>query len=182
MAGDDQVLIARVVQNGDQHAFAELVKRYQSQLRYSLRQLVGRDAALADDLAQETFIRVYQSLHQFQGKARFFTWIYRIAYNCFAAYCRSRKEELPLDEDLVDNLPDPSPGSGADIHLDMARALLAFPPDQRMALHLFYQREFTHNEIAEVMDRPLGTVKSYISRGQEKLREQMKSWHEGARQ
>lgn len=174
MSSDDHVLIDRVVRNGDQHAFAELVKRYQSQLRYSLRQLVGQDAALADDLAQETFIRVYKSLHQFEGNSRFFTWIYRIAYNCFAAYCRSRREELPLDEDLVDNLPDPGPGT--DIHLDMARALLAFPPEQRMALHLFYQREFTHNEIAEVMDRPLGTVKSYITRGQDKLRLLMQSW------
>ncbi|HLB31387.1 MAG TPA: sigma-70 family RNA polymerase sigma factor [Gammaproteobacteria bacterium] len=176
MTSDDQVLIDRVNRNGDQHAFAELVKRYQSQLRYSLRQLVGQDAALADDLAQETFIRVYKSLHQFEGNSRFFTWIYRIAYNCFAAYCRSRKEELPLDDDLADNLPDPNPGPGADIHLDMARALQNFPPEQRMALHLFYQREFTHNEIALVMDRPLGTVKSYITRGQDKLRLLMQSW------
>jgi RNA polymerase sigma factor (sigma-70 family) len=176
VSSDDQTLIDRVVRSGDQHAFTELVKRYQSQLRYSLRQLVGQDAALADDLAQETFIRVYKSLGQFKGDARFFTWIYRIAYNCFAAYCRSRREELPLDEDLVDNLPDPDPGPGTDIHLDMARALQKFPPEQRMALHLFYQREFTHNEIAEVMDRPLGTVKSYITRGQDKLRLLMQSW------
>ena len=182
MASEDRELIDRVVHYGDQHAFAELVKRYQSQLRYSLRQLVGQDAALADDLAQETFIRVYKSLHQFQGKARFFTWIYRIAYNCFAAHCRSRKEEIRLDQTMAESLPDTDQGPSTDIHLDMARALLAFPPEQRMALHLFYQREFTHNEIAELMDCPLGTVKSYLSRGQEKLREQMKSWHEGARQ
>jgi len=86
---DDQVLINRVLDDGDQHAFAELVKRYQSQLRYSLRQLTGWDEALADDLSQETFIRVYSALHQFRGGAKFFTWVYRIAYNCFAAHCRS---------------------------------------------------------------------------------------------
>jgi len=86
------------------------------------------------------------------------------------------KSDLPLVVIYTDGGCDPNPGPGADIHLDMARALQNFPPEQRMALHLFYQREFTHNEIALVMDRPLGTVKSYITRGQDKLRLLMQSW------
>ncbi len=175
---DDRTLIDRVLDKDDEHAFAQLVKRYQSQLRYSLRQLTGWDEALADDLAQETFIKMYKSLHQYQGNAKFFTWVYRIAYNCFAAHCRSRKPEVQLQQDEI---PEPgfSPETEADLHRDFARALKLFEPEQRMALHLSYQRQLSHSEIAEIMDCPLGTVKSYISRGSEKLKQQMMSWHPG---
>ena len=78
---DDQTLINRVVKQGNQRAFAELVKRYQSQLRYSLRQMTGWNEALADDLAQETFIKAYQALPGFRAEAKFSSWLYRIAYN-----------------------------------------------------------------------------------------------------
>ena len=71
---DYKNLIDRIVENNDHRAFEELMKRYQSQIRYSLRQLTGWDEALADDLAQETFIKAYRSLHQFRGDAKFFTW------------------------------------------------------------------------------------------------------------
>jgi len=152
---DDQSLIERVLDSRDEHAFAELVKRYQSQLRYSLRQLCGWDEALADDLAQETFIKVYKSLHQYKGNSKFYTWMYRIAYNCFAAHCRSRKDEVSLDLDEVAE-QGVSTESESDLHRDFARALLMFAPEQRMALHLSYQRQMTHSEIAEIMDCPLG--------------------------
>ena len=175
---EDQVLINRVLESGDEHAFAELVKRYQSQLRYSLRQLTGWDEALADDLAQETFIKVYKSLNQFKGNAKFFTWVYRIAYNCFAAHYRSHKAELQLgEEDIAEEGHNPE--TAADLHRDFSRALKVFEPQQRMALHLNLQRQLSHSEIAEVMEIPLGTVKSYISRGQEKLKQQMMSWQPG---
>lgn len=140
---DDKNLIDRIVENNDHRAFEELMKRYQSQIRYSLRQLSGWDEALADDLAQETFIKAYRSLHQFRGDAKFFTWLYRIAYHCYAAYYRSRK------------------------------------PEQRMALHLHMQREFSHQEVADIMVLPLGTVKSHILRGREKLKQQLSSWQRG---
>ena len=77
----DQALIDAVVKEGSHRAFAELVKRYQSPLRYSLRQLTGWNEALAGDLAQETFIKAHSALSSFQGKAKFSSWLYRIAYN-----------------------------------------------------------------------------------------------------
>ena len=174
----DQTLIDRVLKNNDQHAFGELVKRYQSQLRYSLRQLTAWDEALADDLAQETFIKVYSSLRQYRGNSKFFTWIYRIAYNCFAAHCRSRKPEVQLEEEHFVNEGD-NPHGSADLHRDFSRALMSFPPEQRMELHLSFQRQLSHSEIAEIMNCPLGTVKSHISRGHDKLKSQMSSWRPG---
>ena len=181
MSVEDGALIARVRDQGDQRAFAELVKRYQSQLRYSLRQLTGWDAALADDLAQETLIKAYRSIKQYRGEAKFFTWLYKIAYHCFLAHKRSRKPEQPLEEgheERHDEHPDRA-GNPADLHRDFARALLQFPPEQRMALHLHLQREFTHQEIADLMECPLGTVKSHILRGRERLQQMLAGWDTG---
>lgn len=179
---EDGALITRVREQGDQRAFAELVKRYQSQLRYSLRQLTGWDAALADDLAQETLIKAYRSIGQFRGEAKFFTWLYKIAYHCFLAQKRSRKPEQPLEEGHEDAHEPYAAGVGnpADLHRDFARALMLFPPDQRMALHLHLQREMTHQEIADLMDCPLGTVKSHIQRGRDKLQQALAGWNTGA--
>ncbi len=182
MSVEDGALIARVREQGDQRAFAELVKRYQSQLRYSLRQLTGWDAALADDLAQETLIKAYRSIKQYRGEAKFFTWLYKIAYHCFLAHKRSRKPEQPLEAEHEQRRENEAErgGNPADLHRDFARALLQFPPEQRMALHLHLQREFTHQEIADLMECPLGTVKSHIQRGREKLQQMLAGWDTGA--
>ena len=177
MTLDDRALIARVLVDNDQHAFASLVRKYQSRLRYSLRQLTGWDRALADDLAQETFIRAYRSLHQFRGEAGFFTWLYRIAYHVFLADRRSSRPEDPLPQGELEDRQDAPRDS--DLHRDFARALLAFPPQQRMALHLHLQREMTQQEIAELTGCPLGTVKSHIQRGREKLQAMLADWNSG---
>lgn len=178
MSMDELGLVRRVVESGDQHAFAELVRQHQSQLRYSLRQLTGWDEALADDLAQETFIRAWKSIRQYRGDARFFTWLYRIAYNCFAAHHRARKPEEAADEEFLERHGGSSDPE-SDLHRDFAVALAEFPPQQRMSLHLHLQREMTHEEIAELLDCPLGTVKSHILRGREKLQQKLSAWRTG---
>ncbi len=79
MSVPDQELIARVVSRKDQHAFAQLVLRYQSQLRTWARRLCNGDTHLADELAQETFMKAYAALGAFRAEAKFSTWLYRIA-------------------------------------------------------------------------------------------------------
>src|SRR5580765_2681622 len=95
--GDAQ-LIARVLVQDDRHAFGELVRRHQSAVRACLRKLTGGNHALADDLAQETFLLAYRNLKSFRQEAKFSTWLYRIAYNAFLADARKIKE-LPMSED-----------------------------------------------------------------------------------
>src|SRR5207344_3640014 len=95
----DAQLIARCLVGDDRHAFAELVKRHQSAVRACLRKLTTGDAALADDLAQETFVLAYRNLRSFRQDAKFSTWLYRIAYNVFLADAR-RMKELPMPEDM----------------------------------------------------------------------------------
>ncbi len=173
MSLTDDALIKRVQLDDDRQAFAELVLRHQSRLRYSLRQLTGYDESLADDLAQETFIKAYTNLTRFRRDAQFFTWLYRIAWRCFADHCRRRKPEQ-----FAATTPETgySTQERDDLHIDFARALMHFNPEQRMVLHLHLQREFTQSDIAKIMNCPLGTVKSHIRRGRPKLQKYMEAW------
>ena len=174
---DDQTLINRVVKQGNQRAFAELVKRYQSQLRYSLRQMTGWNEALADDLAQETFIKAYQALPGFRAEAKFSSWLYRIAYNQMVSHFRkAQNREEPSDVEVEDAGEHSEDG---DLQRDLAAAMATLPEGQRMALHLFLHRECTHQEISDIMGIPLGTVKTHISRGREQLRHLLASWKLG---
>ena len=95
----DAQLIARCLVGDDRHAFAELVKRHQSAVRACLRKLTAGNHALADDLAQDTFVLAWRNLKSFRQEARFSTWLYRIATNCWLAHARKRHEELLGDRD-----------------------------------------------------------------------------------
>lgn len=169
----DQALIDRAIKLNDRHAFSELIKRYQSQLRYSLRQLTGWDEALADDLAQESFIKAFKNLAKFRGDAQFYTWLYTIAYREFANYCRSKKPEEPLTL-LAEQ---EAPTINKDLHRDMAKALQQFKPQQRSVLHLHLHCEYSQQEIATLMDIPLGSVKSLILRGKDQLKSSLSDWN-----
>src|SRR6185503_3993777 len=95
----DAQLIARSLVGDDRHAFAELVKRHQSAVRACLRKLTAGNHALADDLAQETFVLAWRNLASFRQEARFSTWLYRIATNCWLGHARKRHEELLGDRE-----------------------------------------------------------------------------------
>ena len=188
MNPSDQALIDAVVKEDSHRAFAELVKRYQSPLRYSLRQLTGWNEALADDLAQETFIKAHSALSSFQGKAKFSSWLYRIAYNLMLSHFRvarnrdltggltGREEQsLWLDnhhEEVVSH-------ESLQLHRDLAQAMNHLSEKQRMALHLSLHRECTQQEISDIMSIPLGTVKTLITRGKACLRERLADWKSG---
>lgn len=196
MSISDQALIDRVIKDDNHLAFAELVKRYQSQLRYSLRQLTGWNEALADDLAQETFIKAYRAIASFEGSAKFSSWLYRIAYNQMVSHFRvARNRELSLDSvgndtalsdlnfesafDLSDSDTQVSAEHYQQFHQDLAKAMVGLPQNQRMALHMHLHRECTQQEISDIMNIPLGTVKTLITRGKISLRERLADWQTG---
>src|SRR5512140_810951 len=107
----DAQLIARVVVQDDRHAFSELVRRHQSLVRAMLRRLTAGNHALADDLAQETFLLAYRNLKSFRQEARFSTWLYRIAYNVFLADARKMKE-LPMPDGADEDSLAPAEAAG----------------------------------------------------------------------
>jgi RNA polymerase sigma factor (sigma-70 family) len=171
----DADLVARVLVDDDQHAFGELVRRHQSPVRGLLRQLTRTDVALADDLAQQTFLRAYKNIRSFRGEARFSTWLYRIAYNCFREDARRRKELVGIDEERLQTQHDPQTANPALRH-DLMRALSLLPLNERSAVLLCCQNGLSHDEAARVLDIPLGTVKTNVLRGREKLKRMLADW------
>jgi RNA polymerase sigma-70 factor (ECF subfamily) len=171
----DADLLARVLVDDDQHAFGELVRRHQSSVRGLLRQLTRSDFALADDLAQEAFLRAYKHIRSFRGESKFSTWLYRIAYNCFREDARRRKELVGVDEAQWQSEVDPQtvdPG----LRHDLMHALSLLPLHERTAVLLCCQNGLSHDEAARVLDIPLGTVKTNVLRGREKLKRTLAAW------
>lgn len=175
MALTDADLVARVLLDDDHHAFAELVRNHQSSVRGLLRNLTRTDVALADDLAQETFLRVYKNLRSFRGEARFSTWLYRIAYNVFRENARKRKELVGIDEERLQAEVDPQTTDPGLRH-DLMNALANLPLHERTAVTLCCQNGLSHDEAARVLDIPLGTVKTNVLRGREKLKKMLAAW------
>lgn len=171
----DADLVARVILEGDQHAFGELVRRHQSSVRGLLRQLTRTDVALADDLAQEAFVRAYKNIGSFRGESKFSTWLYRIAYNCFRENARRKKELVGIDEAQWQEEMDPQtvdPG----LRQDLMYALSLLPLHERTAVVLCCQNGLSHDEASRVLDIPLGTVKTNVLRGREKLKRTLAAW------
>lgn len=178
---DTAALIARVLTSNDQHAFALLVQQHQSALRYSLRQWLGWDTALADDLAQEVFLKAYRKLHQFQAQAKFSTWLYRIAYTTWLNYAQQHTQKQRATEGPLDELAEARSQrciQQAGAVMDIERALKRLSEPQRVAIHLCLQRGFSHAEAANIMALPLGTVKTHVNRGRALLAHLMHDYRE----
>src|SRR6478672_7750712 len=141
----DAQLIARCLVGDDRHAFAELVKRHQSAVRACLRKLTAGNHALADDLAQDTFVLAWRNLRSFRQEARFSTWLYRIATNCWLAHARKRHEELLGDRDaeLADDDADVDDAgqsweadhaASSTMKIDLERAMVLLSDAERAAI------------------------------------------------
>jgi len=180
----DAQLIARVVIGDDRHAFSELVRRHQSAVRALLRRLAAGNHALAEDLAQETFLLAYRNLRSFRQDAKFSTWLYRIATNAFLAHNRKRTEALLGDE--ANDVPDEEsndPGRHSEDHagaavlsIDMTRALATLSEGERAAIVHCYYNDLSHEEAAYVLGCPVGTVKTHILRAKQKLKASLAAW------
>ncbi|MDY5813493.1 MAG: sigma-70 family RNA polymerase sigma factor [Bacteroides sp.] len=166
-------LIAQVVVLKDTRAFEPLVQKYQSPVRRFFLHLTGGDGELSDDLAQETFIKAYTHLGSFKSISGFSTWLYRIAYNVFYDYIRSRKETTDLTAQAVDALHHTTQ---ADLgkQMDVYRALQTLKEAERTCITLFYMEDVSIDKIADITGLPTGTVKSHLSRGKEKLANYLK--------
>ena len=160
---------------GDRVAFAELVRRHQGKVRALLLRLCG-DRSLADDLAQEVFLRAYRGLVGFEGRSSFGTWVYRISYNVYLNH-RSRTRSyaaLPEDYDVRAAAPDDALSAPrADLRRDLGAAIEELPARYRAVIVLYYLQEVSYPEIAEILELPLGTVKTHLHRAKRLLRQQM---------
>jgi RNA polymerase sigma factor (sigma-70 family) len=172
---EDAPLIARVVADDDRHAFTTLVRRHQSAIRGFLLRLCCGDGALADDVAQETFLRAYQRIGSYRSEGGFDSWLFSIAYRAFVSEKRRRHwsaEELREEPEAVESSAQGPEEAAADI----ARAMRHLREPERACLSLCYQWGMSHQEMANVLDYPVGTVKTHIARGKEKLRAHLSSY------
>jgi len=181
----DQILVERV-QAGEKAAFDLLVKRYQ----HKVIGLIGRyvqDHSEALDVAQETFIKAYRALDNFRGESAFYTWLYRIATNTAKNYLVTRSRRPPgTDVDIDDVLQAESETELRDIETPenslyrdelfsvMASALEALPEELRVAITLRELEGMSYEEIAVVMDCPIGTVRSRIFRARDAIDKELK--------
>lgn len=171
---DDMEIVQRVL-TGDTEAFGVLVHRYSGKV-YGLAFGMLHDAERAEDVAQETFLRAYEHLDSFRGASAFATWLYRIAYNRAAEYCRRRQRPFGrldercravADEEVSAERYDP------ETVVRMRHALLRLPPDDRALVTLFYEEECTVAEIAQMMNLSQANVKVRLYRIRRRLRQYM---------
>jgi len=171
--------------DGDEAAFAEIVDHHKLMV-FNLVHRMIHDEALADDLSQEVFLRVYRGLSAFQGKSKLSTWIYRIAYRvCLEESERAYRRHtfVPLDEDHPTSSTavrvEDSAFSQVDARESVEYWLSKLPPNYRMAINLYYLHDRSYREIADVMGIPEGTVKTYLHRAKEMLKAQVKNEKDG---
>jgi RNA polymerase sigma-70 factor (ECF subfamily) len=157
----------------DQLAFAELVRRRQGWMRALMRRLCG-NAARADDLAQEAFMKAWDKVATLEEPAAFPGWLRRVAVTTFLM--EQRRAKLAFDTLDDANTPAdeaPSPAQAAQARLDLERALALLSAAERLCVTLNHAEGMSHAEISEATGLPLGTVKSHVLRGTEKLRRVM---------
>lgn len=153
----------------DHRAFAMLVERHQPAIRrFFLHQTMG-DEMLSDDLAQDTFIKLYYSIKQFKGLSKFSTYLYRIAYNVYQDYLRRHKAT-----ETTDVIPEHSTTTCNDTQLDINRALQQLSATERAIITLYYIDDRKVEDVASILQIPTGTVKSHLSRGRNKLAQFLK--------
>jgi RNA polymerase sigma-70 factor (ECF subfamily) len=159
---------------GNRDAFAELVHRRQTWIRNLMRRCC-RDAALADDLAQQSFLQAWRSIRQLHDAKRFAPWLKKIAINTWLQYERSGD---PLKKASQLGEPDATARQTPAIGMDLDRALSELADDVRLCVVLAYHEQMTHTEIAEFTGLPLGTVKSHIRRGTSRLQRELAAYLE----
>ena len=170
MVGDN-VLVARVVAQQDADAFGELVRRHQSQVRNFLRKL-SRDYALADDLAQDAFLHAWDKLHTFRGQGTFIGWLLKVAYTTFLQSKRKSKRygEILEAAGHVADAESRSYTEPTEEVTDLGKLLAVLDEEERAVMVMSYACGMSHREISDATDHPVGTVKSIIFRGKEKIR------------
>jgi RNA polymerase sigma-70 factor, ECF subfamily len=171
-----EATVVALAMNGDAAAFCELVRRRQSALRNLLRRL-SRDAALADDLAQQTFLKAWRALPQLRSVGAFGAWLRRLAVNTWLEHVRAAPPPaVAMSAEELGTVPGCA-ASAADAQLDLDRALAHLAPHERLCVVLAYSEGMSHGEISSATALPLGTVKSHVRRGSERLRALLSAYH-----
>ena len=168
----DKQLI-REVRSGDQEAFGQLVMRYERGQRAVIAQIVS-DIHVAEDLAQDAFVKAFQNLNRLQNPSRFGTWLYKIARNEALMWIRRKPKitEGSLSEDMS---LEQSNGRLSEASEQLLELVMTLPPQQQHVVLLRYFEGHPVGDIAKMIGRPIGTVTKQLSRAHDRLRRQMEA-------
>lgn len=186
---EDDLLVKKAI-GGDETAYKELVNKYEQQLFYHILKMV-KNREQIEDLVQESFVKAFDNLNSYSTNYAFSTWLYRIATNHTIDYLRKKKlQTLSIDEpvktrdgEMQMQLPDESAGTDRRIirqqRQKMVQKAIADLPDKyRKVIEMRHMEEKSYQEIADVLDLPLGTVKAHIFRARELLYKELKDKRE----
>jgi len=189
-AGQHERQLVESARRGDHRAFEALVLKYQDRIFRLVQRLVS-GADVADDLAQEVFIRAYRSIGEFKGESSLYTWLYKIALNLCRNYYRT-KGRRPAHEELEEAsgaVALESPGGSPEDEVfrrefweQLRRGLDELPADQREAVVFCDLEGMSYEEMAEVLGVPIGTVRSRIFRGRRALQRKLGAFHAPGRE
>jgi RNA polymerase sigma-70 factor (ECF subfamily) len=168
-ASSDAELLDRA-RRGDHRAFADLLRRHDARLRALAYRLLG-DATLMDDALQEAYVKAYTSLARFRGDARFGTWLYRIVHNTCIDMLRRTRDVVPLTPGMA--MAGPAEDAGVVARLDLEAALGTLSVDHRSVIVLVDAVGLDYGEAAEVLEVPIGTVRSRLARARRALRRKL---------
>lgn len=169
-------LLAQCMAADNREAYSRLVVAYADLLRGFLLNLTGGDSMLADDLAQETFIKAWQGIRSFKGMAGFKTWLFRIAINEYLSHRRRPASYTASLDDVRGDamLAGSSPHADSDARHDARIALDSLPPAERTIAVLFYLEDLPIKKICQLTEMPEGTVKSHLSRARNHMAQFLK--------
>ena len=182
---DKDLVLVRRLKRGDYKAFDLLLLKYQSRV-VGLALKFVKDLQIAEDIAQESFLKAYKSINSFREESAFYTWIYRITVNTSKNYLTSKSRKKELSESDINRLEDSEdifdiPGgsspeeilSANNLREVIMESLTNLPEEIRTAISLREFEGLTYEEISEVLDCPIGTVRSRIFRGREIMQERI---------
>lgn len=185
MTPTDAELVAQA-RAGRQSACRELVSRFQRSIHNLILRMV-HDRALAEDLAQETFLKAFSHLHRYDPRFKLSNWLLKIAHNTAIDHLRRRRlPMISLDSPIrderaaVETLADPTTPrpderlAHAEVAAELGRAVRQLRPEYREAVVLRYHEDLSHEEIADIMGVPVGTVKSYLFRARAELADRLR--------
>ncbi len=170
ITGLHDVELAALAAAGGRSEFGELVRRHGSAVRGLLRRM-GAQASTADDLAQDAFLAAFERISEFRGDGTFAGWVKRIAARL---YLKRRRKDAQVVLEAEPREPEtPAPYADNAGRIDLDEALKTLSAAERLCVSLCYGAGLSHSEVSEALNTPLGTVKSHVKRGLDKLRERM---------
>ena len=165
---DSDTQIINSVREGDTEAFGELVRKYEDFVFTFILGLVHSEET-AKDVAQEVFLRAYRGIRRFELKSSFKTWLYRIAYNTAISHLNREKAKARID---IHQATEPAFNTRGrqSLRLTLEKLIGLLKPDHRSVIILHYYDDLKYEEIAEIMDCPIGTVKIRLYRAKHELK------------